>query len=771
MNRTIRLSALAATAALLAVPAGADAGKVKVWDHHAPAHYEHAQLKQAVVSSEGTLRLSRQLKPLADVDAAHVWDIVEDTAGNLLVATGNDGKLLRVSPEGKVAVAFASDDSEVLCLARATDGAVYAGTGPAGHILRVDPKGEVRIVADIPDSYVWSLAVDAAGTLYAGTGPRGRIYRLTPGGKPAIFYTTRQEHIHCLALAADGTLYAGTDKAGLVYRIATQARSASEGTQARSASEGKRSSLAGASGLCDDAPGKGFVLFSAPQSEVRRLLVTADGVYAGTSTPTKRHPGGSGTASAGSSTTAAALGAGQAVRVSTGHVEGTASAEGGTSSVASSSTDAKETSKSGGTAAAAPTSPGSGENSLYRLGPDGGVREVFREKAMILSLLRQNGHLFVGTGMDGQLFEVNETTREHSELARLDHGQVLCLCRRGDGSVVLGTGDPGKLYVLQEGYAARGSIVSEVLDAHLISKWGALRWKADAPAGTTVTVAVRSGNLAEPDETWSDWSSEQTDSQQAIAAAPPARFLQYRVTLTSTDPAATPAVHGLTLRYSTTNQAPEVNKVEVPDLDAGNLDNPKKLKFRWTSTDANEDELTYSLYARKEGWKSWVLLEEDIEKTEYEWDATTTPSGVYELKVVASDRKDNPAEDALTGERVSAPFVVSHTPPAVTVKVAGTDSDQVVLEATASDPLARLTAASFAVNGRKWVNVFPTDGLFDSKTETFRFKTDALKAGTYVVVLRVRDAAGNTGSGDVVFTVNPRPAAGEATRSGAGTGH
>ena len=68
----------------------------------------------------------------------------------------------------------------------------------------------------------------------------------------------------------------------------------------------------------------------------------------------------------------------------------------------------------------------------------------------------------------------------------------------------------------------------------------------------------------------------------------------------------------------------------------------------------------------------------------------------------------------------------------------------------------RLTSASFAVNGKKWVNVFPTDGLFDSKNETFRFKTEALKPGTYVLVLRVRDAAGNTGSGDVVFTVQPR---------------
>src|SRR4029077_3267968 len=127
-----------------------------------------------------------------------------------------------------------------------------------------------------------------------------------------------------------------------------------------------------------------------------------------------------------------------------------------------------------GSPASAPTPPGSGENSLYCIAPDGTVREIFREKAMLLSLLRQEGRLFIGTGMEGQLFEVDEATKERSEIARLDHGQIHCLCRRHDGSIVLGTGDPGKLYVLQDKFAPRGTVVSDVLDAKLLSKWGSL---------------------------------------------------------------------------------------------------------------------------------------------------------------------------------------------------------------------------------------------------------------------------------------------------------
>src|SRR5205823_2132643 len=131
-----------------------------------------------------------------------------------------------------------------------------------------------------------------------------------------------------------------------------------------------------------------------------------------------------------------------------------------------------------------------------------------------------------------------------------------------------------KLYVLKDQFAAKGTITSEVLDAGLISKWGSLRWRAHTPPRTSVTIAMRSGNVADPDETWSDWSAEETDSDAAIITAPTARFLQYRITLATEDDKATPALRTLTLRYATTNQAPEVTKVEVPDLNATNLDSP-----------------------------------------------------------------------------------------------------------------------------------------------------------------------------------------------------
>jgi hypothetical protein len=713
--RTRFLGLTALVAAMILVTAS-PAAKVKVWHHHTPSQHEKASFHQAVVSSEGALRLSRQLKPLAQIDATHVWDVVEDKQGNLIVATGDEGKLYRLTPEGKASVIYTAGDSQILCMALAANGTVYAGTGPQGTLIAVPPDGKAKVIATGLDSYVWCLALAEDGqTVFAGTGPKGRIYRVSPQGTANVFYATKQEHVLCLAMGPRNTLYAGTDKNGLVYRIDEKAR--------------------------------GFVLYQANQAEVRSLLVTADGVIAGTSSPGRGRSfsSGAGSPSAGSRLTAI-----KSDKVQAPAGEKTVKAIPVSNVVGSSSSSTEE-------ARSAPVVPVSaplaGDNSLYRIGRDGNVRELFREKTLILCLLRNNGRVLAGTGTQGQLYEIDEVTRERVEVARLDHGQIHCLCRRQDGSVVLGTGDPGKLYVLQDRFVSTGTVTSEVLDAKIVSRWGALNWRATTPKGTSVTLAVRSGNVAEPDETWSDWSVEQSDPDNGKAIAPRARFLQYRVTLSTTLPKTSPALHSLAVRYATTNLAPEVTSVEVPDLDASALENSKKLKLKWAATDPNDDELSYEVFIRKDDWPSWVRLADGLDKKEYEFDTTALPSGTYQVKVVASDRKDNAPEDALTAERISGPFPIAHTPPEVTVKAVSIEGNRAVVEAKATHPLVRLTQASFAVNGKAWANVFPTDGLFDSKTETFRFRTDELRPGTHVLVLRVRDAAGNIGSGDVVFTI------------------
>ena len=482
------------------------AAKVKVWHHQTPDHYDKAQLKQAVVSSEGALRLSRAAQAAGRHRRHARLGRGRGQGRQPLRRHRRRGQDLqghaRRQGHGRLRQRRRARSS---AWPPAPDGSIYAGTGPSGLIVRIAPDGNARVIYDSPETYVWSLALDAKGeTIYAGTGPKGRIYQLTPDGKASVFYTTKQEHILCLALGADGTLYAGTDKDGLVYRI--------------------------------DAKGKGFVLFQAPQAEVRSLLVTADGVYAGTSSPGRGRPG------SGSSERGLRVGRRRQSPSPGCRARRAASDAKQRPPAADVGKLARPRPPRRRTATRRPRPrrrrPAPARTRVYPHRPDGTVRELFRDKALVLSLLRQNGRLLVGTGMEGQLFEVDEATKERSEIARLDHGQIHCLCRRQDGSHRPRHRRPGQA-LRPAGHAtpprARSSPTCSTPRSSASGARCAGRptrragthghaWPSAAATSPSRTTPGATGRPSRP------------TPQQARHRRPAARFLQYRVTLTTDEP-------------------------------------------------------------------------------------------------------------------------------------------------------------------------------------------------------------------------------------------
>ena len=186
---------------------------------------------------------------------------------------------------------------------------------------------------------------------------------------------------------------------------------------------------------------------------------------------------------------------------------------------------------------------------------------------------------------------------------------------------------------------------------------------ADQPAGTSVNVRLRTGNVGKPDETWSDWSVPFTDRDASRAEVPSGRFAQYRVTLTTEAPTKTPELKAVTLYYRTRNLPPEIAKITVPDLTAADGAARKtKLDLKRDASDPNDDDLVYTLAIRKEGWPDWVELggRSPLTDKSFSWDSSAVPEGVYRLRVAASDRPSNPPREALSSTLSSEPFVVDH---------------------------------------------------------------------------------------------------------------
>lgn len=624
----------------------------------------------------------------------------------VLVSDGSIRLAQQVKPLATLKVAH------IWCLVEDSQGRLVAGTGNEGEIWRVEPDGGAQLVYKADDPQIFALLATPDGRLFAGTGPRGLVLEIAADGKARVLAKTGETYVWSLAYdAASDTLYAGTGPRGKILRIARTGQvelfyaSKQEHIQALLLANNQLYAATAKRGLVyrfDLKTRQTTVLFEAPHSEIRTLCRTGEVLYAGTAVPL----GKSGSASSTSSGTNAS---------------------------------------------------GIKENVVFAVLPDGTVREVFRDRVMVLGLTTlAPDRLVIATSGQGQLFELDLRQQVRSELVRLEHPQITALCRRRDGAVAFASSEPGRIFLLQRDYVAQGTLVSEVLDTKQISRFCRWRWTATTPPGTRISLALRTGNTAIPDETWSRWSEEITDPDQSVADLPVGRFVQYRLTLTTQTPSQTPIVHHFSLGYQNMNLAPEITSLEVPDIESQPIDPAKpeqsrKLRFKWTASDPNEDTLVFDIYFRKEGWPHWVELLRDVEKPELEWDVSTVPSGIYRLKVVASDRKDNAESEARSTERISAPFIVDNQPPQVSLRLEKWDAEQAWLEVQASDNLTRLTQASWSLDGGKWQTLFPTDGVFDSRSKKFRIRTGPLHSGTHVVVVRIYDAAGNIGTADLVF--------------------
>ena len=693
--------------------------KVETWRQEGATAFAKSHREGVVISDNGRIRLGHSVAPLGTLSAGRVWDLARTREGTLLAATGDAGQVFHKEPAADSAwtLAFDSNDSQVLSLIVCPNGSVFAGTGPNGQVVDLaDPKHPTSR-PDQKVQYIWDLAADAQSNVYAATGPNGQLWKRSREGRWSLLYDSKATHLLCLALAPDGSVYAGGDGEGLIYHISPE--------------------------------GKATVVFDAPQSEIRTLLLAPDGaLYAGTAAE----------AGSGGSRTSMFLPRGDTASLT--NASGAEQALGRTGDDTLLARTAVQTapaslpnrpatrSPQGGSAAPRPISPG--ENAVYRLDSDGVPREILRVKALIHALAWQDDHLWVGTGPEGQLYEVRNRGDESAPIAKLDHGQILSLLAEPSGGILIGTGDPGSVLRLSSEFRTSGHLVSEVHDTKLLSRFGSITWRAEQPPGTAVGFQARTGNVGEPDETWSAWSTEQTDPSSARIGSPMGRFVQYRARLSSKDPRVSPELRSVSLNFRTSNLAPEISRLDVPDVSsADGAARQARLNIRWDATDPNEDDLNFILFVRKDGWPEWIRLTQDpiVEKT-FPWDTTTFPSGSYRLKLIASDRPSNGEEKALTRERESLGFLVDHAPPSVRLERRGRGT-LILL----SDEMTRVVKAEYALDGGPWTAIFPDDGLFDSSREQITLSLSDLKPGTHLLMVRATDSSGNIGTGDALLEI------------------
>src|SRR5262249_14051882 len=326
-----------------------------------------------------------------------------------------------------------------------------------------------------------------SGGLYVGTPPGGRIYKVEKNGDAKPFYSGDDKYVWALATDAKGNLFAGTGEKGLIHKITPDGKGSvfykTNATHVTSLAFDRNGNLLAGTGtpgkvMRIDQDGKGFVLLDSPFQEIRALRFDDKGALYVAAVSGR----------AGSSPVRPELVDRPTSEPTRGPVP-SVSAEITSMSIV----DVSGGAPSRGSMAEDRRSP---KGAVYRIAPDGVWDQLWesREDSPYDLTFDGNGALIIGTGNKGKIYRLDGNPPRATLLARAPAQQVTAFHRDASGRLYYATANPGKVFRLSSERAPRGSYESETRDAQMVSTWGAISWRGTANGGSRIELFTRSGN-------------------------------------------------------------------------------------------------------------------------------------------------------------------------------------------------------------------------------------------------------------------------------------
>lgn len=739
---------------LLAITSAAFASGTTAWELNTYADFIKGQFHGVSLSRDGRLTLAPKVDQLFSSDQPIVWSVAPGMNGSLYVATGHRGRVYRVDASGKSSLLWTAEEPEVFAIATDAHGVLYAGTSPDGKVFRIE-DGKATEYFNPKTRYIWSLAAGPSGVIYVGTGDQGKIFRVEGADKGELYYDTGQAHVTGLAVDQQGRLLAGTEPNGILYRVS--------------------------------AKDKAFVLYDANLPEIRAIVPEPDGtVYAAAlgGSLAKRTQAAAQAAQA-SAAGVAVQAAPTSITVEAQNVEPGAEIKTQTDP----SKQAQPVSTPQVTTQFTPAVDLSGveRSAVYRINPDNTVETLWSSKEEnVYDLLALPNQLLFSTDGNGRIYGLSRD-RKVTLVLQTNEGEATRLLP-ATGSVLVATGDMGRIYRVGEGPGTSGIYESPVHDAGTAARWGSLSWRADMAPSTSLVFRTRSGNASKPDKTWSDWSEPLKDPAASRITSPNARYIQWKAEFASSA-AVTPVLNNVTLAYLPQNSPPVVKSINVtiqmaatsagktaqqPSLspytvtvtDTGDASvstssgtptqtlsraAAQQIVVSWQAEDPDGDRLVYNLYFRGEDERQWKLLKGDLHESAFTFDGDVLADGKYYFRVSASDGEVNPPASARESDLTSTPVMIDNTPPSVTIGNVQHSGAAARIDFEATDAASPLRRCEYSLDALGWVPVEGSDGVIDSQREKFELHLEKLSPGEHLVVIRVLDSANNAGLAKVVL--------------------
>ena len=734
---------MAAVAAVVSLPVRA-AGPSR-WEITSSEHWMAGRGEQVAITREGRLTLGPAVRVLHEDAAPTLWSVAAGPDGTLYVGTGNEGQVLALSGE-KARVFWDSEELQVHAVAWHGD-ALLAATSPDGKVYRITPDGKATVFFDPEETYVWALAVDRQQQVYVATGGRGRAYRLPrDGSKPTRIFESAAANVTALSVDEAGDVLVGTDSPGRLYRVPAS---------------GKPFALL-------DGPYTQVQAIRPGSDGTTYVLAVSPGAPAATPPPTPPATG-TPTPQVTTDVTIVAVGdtpviASPATAPATPPASSSAGARGavyrlGRDGLVDTYWEATGelpfdiTVTTGGRLLVA-----ADNGVVYALeGNPARMARIAQMPARQLTRILPRGDRFLVIASNpGKVLELSATTAASgtytSEVKDATTGAHWGLLRwEGDqpaGSTVRFSSRSGNTSTPDDTWAdwtPLGEDESVLRIGSPAARY--LQWKVELGGPVTieaVTLTYLPRNQR-PRFTSITLHPPGVVFQQPFGTQEPPDLAGFQ----STTPA--PARDQAIAAATPSSTTPAVGR---------RLFQKGFQTFQWEASDPDKDDLRYQIWLRRTGSGEWRLLAKDLVGSVYTWDTSLLPDARYLVRVVATDARANPAASALQSEREAGPITIDNTPPVISVREAtrpagstGTrpaqtsadDTPRAALGSTlvfdVVDAASTLERVDVLLANGQWRAVFPDDGVLDGLRERFTVPTSDLGEGQ--VVLRATDSLAN----------------------------
>jgi hypothetical protein len=668
------------------------------------------------ISHEGILSLSPKDEPMEGPAEDFYLSLVITSDGTRYLGTGHSGKIYKVGTNGQFELLCQLPEMDIYCLIQDRSGDLYAGTSPNGQIYKITTRGEFEPFFNPTDKYIWDLMFAENGALLAAVGESGGIYQINNKGEGRKIVEVEENHILCMRKTQDDALIAGSGGRGVIYRVVP----------------GKKASI----------------LYESSYEEIKSIALDKQGnIYAaagGEVVEPKKDA-------------SSLLPAGQSTAVTV-----TAASTAPLAQQVKSSEDEQP-------------------SAVYRIDPEGLAKKLWSaENELVYSLLwnEQKNKIIFGTGNKGRIYEI-DADEKVSLLLQKESEQVYYLLAEGTAIFAL-SNNPSRLSRISPEKRFEGEYQSPVLDAKILSKWGRIEWGAELPDGSVIILLTRSGNSAEPDRTWSEWSPPYQNSQGEQILSPKGRYIQFKVRFKAESSRMSPQLHKVMLFYLHSNVPPAVTKLDLlspnevylkpleqedvvwgEDIslseqaknknESQGYISPKKVEKKgyrtvtWDALDENGDSLLFSVFIRREDESMWRTLEPRWAEKILAFDTSQFPDGRYLVKVEANDFPSNPKGTELRAEKISRILVIDNSLPTIKNFQVDRQGNRLTLSFAAEDAHSHIKEVKFLIRPDDWQVIFPEDGICDSKNENFRFTTVIPSGSDNLIIVQVEDRFGNIG--------------------------